>query len=96
MNEPIEFVNIQDFINFFNMTVEQFEKLTNQQWNILCYIYDFGSISPMEAFSELGITKLSTRISEMRMMGIQFDQAYENSTNRYGKKVRFMRYRKAA
>ena len=96
MNKPLEFVNIQDIINTFNMTIEQFEKLTTQQWDILVYIYDFGSISPMEAFSELGITKLSTRISEMRMMGIQFDQAYEDSTNRYGKKVRFMRYRKAA
>ena len=29
------------------------------------YIDDFGSISPIEAFSDLGITKLATRISEM-------------------------------
>ena len=31
---------------------------------ILDYIDRFGSISPMEAFMDLGITKLSTRISE--------------------------------
>ena len=83
-------------INYFNLTAEQVERLTDQQTDILCYIYDFGSISPMEAFSDLGITKLSTRISEMRVLGIQFDQDYEGRTNRFGKKVRYMRYRKAA
>ena len=83
-------------INYFNLTLEQIEKLTNQQLDILYYIFDYGSISPMEAFSDLGITKLSTRISEMKVLGIQFDQAYESRENRRGKCVRFMRYRKAA
>ena len=85
-----------DIINYFNLTGEQIKRLTDQQKDILTYIFDFGSISPMEAFSDLGITKLSTRISEMRVLGIQFDQAYEGRENRFGKKVRFMRYRKAA
>ena len=85
-----------DIINYFNLTGEQFERLTDQQKDILTYIFDFGSISPMEAFLDLGITKLSTRISEMRVLGIQFDQAFEGRENRRGKKVRFMRYRKAA
>lgn len=88
--------NVLAIINHFNLTVEQFEMLTNQQMEILCYIYEFGSISPMEAFFDLGITKLSTRISEMRAIGISFDQNYEARPNRYGKQVHFMRYRKAA
>jgi hypothetical protein len=50
----------------------------------------------MDAFSELGVTKLSTRVSEMKAIGIRFDQEYEGRENRFGKKVRFMRYRKAA
>ena len=83
-------------INYFNLTAEQVERLTDQQMDILCYIFDFGSISPMEAFNDLGITKLSTRISEMKVLGIQFDQAYEGRENRYGKIVHFMRYRRAA
>jgi hypothetical protein len=87
---------VNKIINYFGLTVEQVEKLTNQQIDILCYIYDYGSISPMEAFADLGITKLSTRISEMKVLGIQFDQAYEDRENRFGKKVHFMRYRKAA
>ena len=82
--------------NGYKMTAEQFEKLTNQQLDILWYIVKFGSISPFEAFSDLGITKLSTRISEMKVLGIQFDQDFEGHENRFGKKVHFMRYRKAA
>ena len=83
-------------INYFNLTLEQIEKLTNQQLDILYYIFDYGSISPMEAFSDLGITKLSTRISEMKALGIQFGQEYEGHVNRLGKKKHYMRYRKAA
>lgn len=82
-------------INYFNLTAEQVEKLTDQQFDILVQIYKVGSISPMEAFL-LGITKLSTRISEMKAMGIQFDQAFESATNLSGKQVRYMRYRRAA
>ena len=87
---------IVGIINHFSLSADQFKKLSAQQLDILWYIYAFGSISPMEAFSDLCITKLSTRISEMRVLGIQFDQGYEGRTNRFGKKVRYMRYRKAA
>ena len=85
-----------ELINHFSLTVEQVEKLTTQQWEILTYIFRFGSISPMEAFSDLGITKLATRISEMKMLGIEFDQGYESRVNMIGKLVRYMRYRRAA
>lgn len=60
---------------------------------ILDYIERFGSISPMEAFSDLGITKLATRVSEMKRDGIEFEQEIVNSKNRYGEKVHFMKYR---
>lgn len=83
-------------INTFNLTAEQFKKLTGQQYSVLWYIAKFGSVSPMEAFSDLNITKLSTRISEMKTLGIHFDQGFESRENRFGKKVRYMRYRKAA
>lgn len=64
----------------------QYERITQ-------YIRDFGSISPMEAFRDLGITKLATRVSEMRKCGMEFDQELEKTTNRYGDPVRYMRYR---
>ena len=46
----------------------------------------------MEAFRDLGITKLATRISEMKRKGYEFEQSFEESRNRYGESVRFMRY----
>lgn len=61
---------------------------------ILAYIDKFGSITPMDAFHDLGITKLATRISEMKREGKQFEQTYESRENRFGEKVYFMRYSK--
>ena len=67
-----------------------------QQERILKYMDDFGSITPMEAFMDLGITKLSSRISEMIRHGIQIEKSMEFTSNRYGQPVRFMRYQKSA
>lgn len=64
-----------------------------QQQRILQYMRDFGSISPMEAFRDLGITKLATRISEMTRGGQTVAKQMETSRNRYGDTVRYMRYR---
>ena len=80
----------------FGLTDRQMEKLTFQHVDILWFIYQRGSITPMDAFHHLGITKLATRISEMKALGIQFSQVYEPGHNDSGKKVHFMRYRKAA
>lgn len=89
-------MNLDRMIDYFGMTAEQCKKLSRQHRQILLYLMEYGSISPMEAFSDLGITKLSTRISEMRVLGIRFDQDYEYRQNRFGDNVHFMRYRKAA
>ena len=63
-----------------------------QQDRILKYMADFGSITPMEAFSDLGITKLATRISEMQKDGIKIRKEPVKSRNRFGDKTRFMKY----
>ena len=63
-----------------------------QHDRIINYLKAFGNITPMEAFMDLGITKLATRVSEMRRLGFEFDQEMEESTNRYGEIVRYMRY----
>lgn len=68
----------------------------NQYERIDKYLDDFGSISPMEAFHDLGITKLATRISEMSKRGYQFIKTRESRKNRYGENVSFMRYRKVS
>ena len=59
---------------------------------ILNYINQFGSITPMEAFADLGITKLATRISEMRKDGMKFKIETVKTTNRYKKTIHYAKY----
>lgn len=56
------------------------------------YIADFGSITPFDAFADLGITKLATRISEMRADGEEFRIEKIKSKNRYGKTIQYCKY----
>lgn len=64
-----------------------------QKEQIYDYIVVFGSITPMDAFTDLGITKLATRVSEMKEEGVNIIGEWESTKNRYGKTVRYMRYR---
>jgi len=66
--------------------------MTKQQKQILDYVVKFGSITPFQAFSDLGITKLATRVSELQRQGYVFNKKWETSTNRFGETVRYMRY----
>lgn len=59
---------------------------------VINYIRRFGSITPMDAFYDLGITKLATRVSELKKNGYVFNQKYEKSKNRFGESVYYMRY----
>ena len=47
---------------------------TTQADRIISYINEFGSITPLEAFRDLGITRLAARVFEMKRDGIQFEQ----------------------
>lgn len=59
---------------------------------IIQYMKEYGSISPMEAFNDLGITKLATRISEMQKDGVIIWKQAETRKNRFGRPVTYMRY----
>lgn len=59
---------------------------------ILDYMKEHGSITTFEAYEQLGITKLTTRISELRQGGFVIRQRTESGLNRYGKLVTFNRY----
>lgn len=63
-----------------------------QKKQILRYIDYFGSITPMQAFADLGITKLATRISEMKKDGWQFETKTVHGKTRYGKKTQYACY----
>ena len=63
-----------------------------QKQLILDYIQDFGSITSFEAFADLGITKLTTRISELRSLGKNIKGERLHGKNRYGKTVYYNKY----
>lgn len=63
-----------------------------QHEEIVRYIQDRGSITPMDAFHDLGITKLATRVSEMRKRGREFDIKIERGKNKHGKTIKYARY----
>lgn len=64
----------------------------NQRQRIINYIYEFGSITSKDAYNDLGITQLATRIKELKEQGYQFYTKWEHSKNRYGEDVSFKRY----
>ena len=59
---------------------------------VIKYMQDFGSITPMDAFKDLGITKLATRVSELKREGYKINKETVKSKNRYGKKTWFAQY----
>lgn len=63
-----------------------------QQEKIVEYMKTYGSITPMEAWHDLGITKLATRVSELIREGTKIKKEPVNTKNRYGEDVRYMRY----
>ncbi len=66
------------------------EKLTAKD-RVLNYIKRYGSITTIEAFSELGITRLSEYIRQLRLE-MEISDKIEHRINRYGEKVKFKRY----
>ena len=46
----------------------------------------------MEAFQDLGITRLSARIYELREEGYKFEETFKASKNRFGEIVYYKRY----
>ena len=63
-----------------------------QHERIIEYMRLFGSITPMQAFIDLGITKLSTRIGELIRDGYDIEKEKVTARNRFGEKCSFMRY----
>ena len=59
---------------------------------VLNYMREFGSISPLEAFRDLGVMRLSARIANLKDRGIKIRTQYETRKNRYNSNVTFARY----
>lgn len=63
-----------------------------QQERVLNYMSDYGSISSLEAFRDLGVTRLSAVIFNLKRKGVQIKKVKECCKNRYGEPVHFARY----
>ena len=59
---------------------------------VLQYMNDFGSITTMDAFMDLGCTRLPARISDLKDQGYKIADRTEVGKNRYGRKVNWKRY----
>ena len=67
-------------------------KENTQKALILKYIDNFGSITSYQAYVDLGITQLATRIKELKKLGYVFGTTPKKKTNRYGVPVHFVEY----
>lgn len=63
-----------------------------QKQMVLDYIREFGSITPVDAFKDLGITRLAAVVCRLRREGHDIHKEREHALNRYGQKVRYARY----
>ena len=69
-------------------------KITQCQ-RIVDYIRQFGSISTLEAFRDLGVARLASRIHDLKGMGYNITSETISSLNRFGEKTYFKVYRLA-
>ena len=58
---------------------------------VLNYMNDFGSITTRQAFVDLGCTRLSEYIRQLRLE-YRVDDKWIQKKNRYGDKVHFKKY----
>ena len=67
----------------------------NQCARIIDYMRQFGSISTLEAFNDLGVARLASRIHDLKGQGYNIVSETKTSKNRYGENVSFKVYRLA-
>lgn len=60
---------------------------------VLAYLENYDAITSFEAFTELGVTRLACVIYNLRKAGHIISYSWVTDKNRYGKKVRYKRYR---
>ena len=66
--------------------------MVSQKKMVLDYISEFGSITPLDTFKDLGVTRLAAVIFELKEDGHDIHTERERGKNRYGQTVRYVRY----
>ena len=66
--------------------------MTTQKKMVLDYIREFGSITPLDGFRDLGVTRLAAKVFELKKDGHDIDKVIETGKNRFGNRTRYARY----
>ena len=66
--------------------------MATQNEDILWYVGEFSSITPLEAQVELGIMRLAARINELEKRGYRFRHEMVEFKSRHGRTGHYMRY----
>lgn len=64
-----------------------------QRQLVLDYMHQFGSITQHQASLDLGVSRLASRVSELKKMGVPIVSEFEPVTNRFGEVCHVKRYR---
>lgn len=59
-------------------------KLSKAQKRVFDYIMEFGSITSLQAFTDLGETRLSAVIFDLKKKGVVITSRNKKVSNRYG------------
>lgn len=67
-------------------------KLSKKAQRVFDYMKEFGSITTLEAYNDLGETRLSARIFELKDRGFDISYKWIEVLNRYKEKCRVKQY----
>lgn len=66
---------------------------TTQEEKVMEYMRKFGKITTLDAFRDLGITRLSAKIFNLKRQGYNIVGEFKTEKNRFGEKVSYKIYR---
>lgn len=67
-------------------------QLNTTQQRVFDYLLQFGSITSLQAFTDLGESRLSARVFELREKGVKIDSEMIEVENRFHEKRHVKRY----
>ena len=67
-------------------------ELTKREKRVFDYMTEFGSITTIQAFTDLGESRLSGAIFALKEKGVNISSKMKSVTNRYGEKRMIKEY----
>lgn len=68
-------------------------RLSRGEQRVFDYMLEFGGITSLQAFVDLGETRLSGRIFELRRKGVVISSGFIDVKNRYGESRKVKEYK---